>query len=199
MATLSAQAVLATVTSAAGNQFRTITSNPVCWSGSTTCSTSSNNQFGWVLPLPSAAEQVIFNPTLQLGVFLVNSTIPPTNSPFQCVATTTTGWTYGISPNNGGTFTNSTFGDTVNSFISYNSQQVGAENTNGTGSTSVVLAGGHSFLVMQTSAPGSSGGTGGGGSSGSSSGGTSSGTAGAATPFNGPNPRSSRVTWAEKR
>ncbi len=199
LASLSAQAVLATVTSAAGNQFRTITSNPVCWSGSTTCGTSSNNQFGWVLPLPSAAEQVIFNPTLQLGVFLVNSTIPPTNSPFQCVATTTTGWTYGISPNNGGTFTNSTFGDTVNSFISYNSQQVGAENTNGTGSTSVVLAGGHSFLVMQTSAPGSSGGTGGGGSSGSSSGGTSSGTAGAATPFNGPNPRSSRVTWAEKR
>ncbi|HEX2789241.1 MAG TPA: PilC/PilY family type IV pilus protein [Steroidobacteraceae bacterium] len=199
LASLSAQAVLSTVTSAGGNQFRTISSNPVCWSGSTTCTSSTNNQFGWVLPLPSASEQVIFNPTLQLGVFLVNSTIPPTNSPFQCVATTTTGWTYGISPSNGGTFANSTFGDSVNSFVTYNNQVVGAENTNGTGSTSVVLAGGHSFLVMQTSAPGSSGGTSSGGSSGSSSGSTPPGGAGAATPFNGPNPRSSRVTWAEKR
>jgi type IV pilus assembly protein PilY1 len=198
IATLSAQAVLSTVTSSGGNIFRTITSNPVCWAGSATCSSGANNQFGWTLPLPSTAEQIIFNPTLQLGVFLVNSTVPPSTDPYQCLATTTSGWTYGISPSNGGTFTTSTFGDSVNSFTTYNNQVVGAENTNGTGSTSVVLAGGHSFLVMQTSAPGSSGGTtsSGGGSSSGSSGGGSPGTA---LPFNGPNPHSTRVTWVERR
>ena len=199
LATLEAQTVLGTYTSTAGNQYRTISSNPVCWSGSTTCSSSSNNQFGWYLNLPSAGEQIIFNPTLQLGVFLVNSTVPPTTSPFQCLASVTTGWTFGISPSNGGTFATSTFGDTVANFQTYNNQVVGAENTNGTGSTSVVLAGGHSFLVMQTSSPGSSGGSSGSGSSSGSSSGGGMGTPGTALPFNGPSPNSTRVTWVEQR
>jgi type IV pilus assembly protein PilY1 len=198
LGTLASQTVLGTYTSAAGNQYRTISSNPVCWSGSTTCGSSSNNQFGWYLNLPSAGEQIIFNPTLQLGVFLVNSTVPPTSTPYQCLATTTTGWTFGISPSNGGTFATSTFGDTVTNFQTYNNQVVGAESTNGTGSTSVVLAGGHSFLVMQTSSPGSSSGTGGSGSSGSSSSGGMN-SPGTALPFNGPSPNSTRVTWVEQR
>ncbi|MFI4867928.1 MAG: pilus assembly protein [Steroidobacterales bacterium] len=195
--TLATQTVLGVFTSSAGNQFRTISSNPVCWSGSTTCG-SGNTQFGWVLALPGAAEQVIFNPTLQLGVFLVNTTIPPVTDPYQCMAATTSGWTFGISPSNGGSFATSTFGDTVNNFVTYNNQVVGAEYTNGTGSTSVVLAGGHSFLVMQTSSPGSSGGSSGSGSSGGSSSGGST-AAGAALPFNGPSPHSTRVTWVERR
>ncbi|HEY1725271.1 MAG TPA: PilC/PilY family type IV pilus protein [Steroidobacteraceae bacterium] len=195
-ATLTTQSVLGVFTSTAGNQFRTISSNTVCWAGSTTCG-GNNNQFGWVLGLPGTAEQVIFNPTLQLGVLLVNTTIPPSTNPYQCLATTTTGWTFGISPSNGGTFATSTFGDTVNNFSTYNNQVVGAEFTNGTGSTSVVLAGTHSFLVMQTSAPtGSSGGSSGSGSSSSSGGGSGPGTA---LPFNGPNPHSTRVTWVERR
>jgi type IV pilus assembly protein PilY1 len=198
LATLSAQVVLGTYTSTAGNQYRTISSNPVCWAGSTTCTTSSNNQFGWYLALPGTNEQIIFNPSLQLGVFLVNSTIPPVTSPFQCLATTITGWTFGISPSNGGTFATSTFGDTVNNFQTYNNQVVGAESTNGTGSASVVLAGGHSYLVMQTSAPGSSSGGAGTGSSGSSSGSTST-TPGTALPYNIPNPSSTRLTWVERR
>jgi type IV pilus assembly protein PilY1 len=199
LGTLSTQSVLGTFTSAAGNQFRTISSNPVCWAGSSTCASGANNQFGWSLSLPGVAEQIIFNPTLQLGVFLVNSTIPPSTDPYQCLATTTTGWTFGISPSNGGTFATSTFGDNANSFVTYNNQVVGAVNTNGTGSSSVVLAGGHSFLVMQTSSPGSSGGSSGAGSSsgGSSSGGSSC-TTGACV-FNGPNPHSTRVTWVERR
>jgi type IV pilus assembly protein PilY1 len=198
-ATLAAQTVLGTYTSTAGNTYRTISSNPVCWSGSTTCTSSSNTQFGWYLSLPGTNEQIIFNPSLQLGVFLVNSTIPPVTSPFQCLATVATGWTFGISPSNGGTFATSTFGDTVTNFQTYNNQVVGAESTNGTGSTSVVLAGGHSFVVMQTSAPGNAGGTTGSGGSSSSGGGTGGGSAGTALPFNGPNPHSSRVTWVERR
>ena len=104
---------------------------------------------------------MIFNPTLQLGVFLVNSTIPPANSPFQCAGDHHHGLDLRHIADQRRHLPDSTFGDTVNSFITYNNQVVGAENTNGTGSTSVVLAGGHSFLVMQTSSPGSSGGTGG--------------------------------------
>jgi type IV pilus assembly protein PilY1 len=196
-ANLVQQTVLGTYASGGGNQFRTISSNPVCWSGSTTCSSTANNQFGWYLGLPGANEQIIFNPSLQLGVFLVNSTIPPVTSPFQCLATVATGWTFGISPSNGGTFATSTFADTVTNFQTYNNQVVGAESTNGTGSTSVVLAGGHSYVVMQTSAPGSSGGTSGSGSS--SSGGSGTSSPGTALPFNGPNPHSSRVTWVERR
>jgi type IV pilus assembly protein PilY1 len=199
LATLEPQTVLGVYTSTTtGNLYRTISSNPVCWAGSTTCVGSGNNQFGWYLTLPGTNEQVIYNPTLQLGVFLVNTTIPPVSTPFQCTTSAASGWTFGISPANGGTFSQSTFGDTVTTFNTYNNQVVGAESTNGSGSTSVVLAGGHTFLVMQTSAPtgtntsSSSGGT-------SSSGSSSGGTAGFGGPFNIPSPHSNRATWVERR
>jgi Tfp pilus tip-associated adhesin PilY1 len=130
-------------------------------------------------------------------VFLVNTTIPPVVTPFQCTTTVASGWTFGISPDNGGTFSQSTFGDSVNSFNTYNNQVVGAESTNGSGSTSVVLAGGHTFLVMQTTAPSGTN-TSSGSSSGSSSSG-GSGTAGFGGPFNIPNPHSNRATWVERR
>jgi type IV pilus assembly protein PilY1 len=199
LATLEPQTVLGVFTSSStGNQYRTISSNPVCWSGSNSCTGSSNNQFGWYLTLPGTNEQVIFNPTLQLGVFLVNTTIPPVATPFQCTASAATGWTFGISPDNGGTFSQSTFGDSVNAFNTYNNQVVGAESTNGSGSTSVVLAGGHTFVVMQTTAPSGTTSSSGGGSSssGSSSG---SGSAGLGAPLNIPGPHSNRATWVERR
>jgi type IV pilus assembly protein PilY1 len=199
LATLEPQTVLGVYTSTTtGNQYRTISSNPVCWAGSTTCVGSSNNQFGWYLTLPGTNEQVIYNPTLQLGVFLVNTTIPPVSTPFQCTTSAASGWTFGISPANGGTFSQSTFGDSVTTFNTYNNQVVGAESTNGSGSTSVVLAGGHTFLVMQTTAPSgtnTSSSSGGASSSGSSGGGT----AGFGGPFNIPNPHSNRATWVERR
>ena len=201
LASLEPQTVLGVFTSSStGNQYRTISSNAVCWSGSTTCASSSNNQFGWYLNLPGSNEQVIYNPTLQLGVFLVNTTIPPVASPFQCTTTAATGWTFGISPANGGTFSQSTFGDSVTQFNTYNNQVVGAESTNGSGSTSVVLAGGHAFVVMQTTAPSGSNtsSSGGSSSSGSSSGG-GSGAAGWGGPFNFPGPHSNRATWVERR
>jgi type IV pilus assembly protein PilY1 len=200
LATLEAQTVLGVFTSpTTGNQYRTISSNPVCWSGSTTCTSSTNNQLGWYLNLPSTNEQVIYNPTLQLGVFLVNTTIPPVASPFQCTTTAATGWTFGISPTNGGTFSQSTFGDSVTQFNTYNNQVVGAESTNGSGSTSVVLAGGHAYVVMQTTAPaGANSSSGGGSSSGSSSSG-GSGAAGFGGPLNFPGPHSNRATWVERR
>jgi type IV pilus assembly protein PilY1 len=143
---------------------RSVTANPVCWSQSTTC-TSGNNQFGWVVPLPASNEQVIFNPILELGIFIVNTTIPPTNSPTTCASTTPTGFTMAISPTTGGSFPASVFADSTGSF---NNLNISGVEWNGTGSGEVVTSGGTGtvgskvYYVTQTSsvATGSQGGVG---------------------------------------
>ena len=61
-------------------------------------------------------EQVIFNPTLEDGTFLVNTTIPPTQSLSDCLATGAGGWTMAINPATGGAFTNSFFGNANHNF-----------------------------------------------------------------------------------
>jgi type IV pilus assembly protein PilY1 len=143
---------------------RSVTANPVCWSGSTTC-TSGNTQFGWVVPLPASNEQVIFNPILELGIFIVNTTIPPTNSPTTCASTTPTGFTMAISPTTGGSFPASVFADSTGSF---NNLNISGVEWNGTGSGEVVTSGGTGtvgskvYYVTQTSSVsnGSQGGVG---------------------------------------
>jgi len=149
---------------------RSVSANPICFKGSTTClgGAAANNQFGWTLPLtvttgtlaaPAVAEQVIFNPILELGIFIVNTTIPPTNSPTTCSSTTTTGFTMAISPTTGGSFSASVFADSTGSF---NNLNISGVEWNGTGSGEVVTSGGTGvvgskvYYVTQTS----SGGTG---------------------------------------
>jgi len=137
----------------AGSIYRSVTANPVCWMGSTTCATG-NNQFGWIVPLPGAAEQVVFNPILELGIFIVNTTIPPTNSPTTCSSTTPTGFTMAISPTTGGSFPASVFADSTGSFSTLN---ISGVEWNGTGSGEVVTSGGTGtvgskvYYVTQTS------------------------------------------------
>jgi type IV pilus assembly protein PilY1 len=143
---------------------RSVTANPVCWSGSTTC-ISGNNQFGWIVSLPASNEQVIFNPILELGIFIVNTTIPPTNSPTTCASTTPTGFTMAISPTTGGSFPASVFADSTGSF---NNLNISGVEWNGTGSGEVVTSGGTGtvgskvYYVTQTSTvgTGSTGGVG---------------------------------------
>ncbi len=88
--------------------YRTLSSNPVCWQGSTVCA-GTNNQFGWLLNLPATEEQVIYNPTLQFGTLFVDTTIPATNSPLACSQNTTTGWTMAINAATGGSQATSIF------------------------------------------------------------------------------------------
>jgi type IV pilus assembly protein PilY1 len=132
---------------------RSVTANPVCWSGSTTCA-SGNNQFGWVVALPGSTEQIVFNPILELGIFIVNTTIPPTNSPTTCSSTTPTGFTMAISPTTGGSFPASVFADSTGSF---NNLNISGVEMNGTGSGEVVTSGGTGvvgskvYYVTQTS------------------------------------------------
>ena len=81
--------------------YRTVTQNPVCWSGSTTCS-SSNNQFGWKMSLPGAGEQIIYNPVIQNGGLFVNTTIPAVNQVLSCSTQPASGFTMALAPDTGG-------------------------------------------------------------------------------------------------
>src|SRR5581483_3165416 len=94
---------------------RTVSSNPVCWKGDTNCG-SGQNQFGWVLPLPGSSgdttvvngqtlaigEQILFNPQLTTdGELVVNTFIPPVDTPLICTPQPATGFTMGIEPDTG--------------------------------------------------------------------------------------------------
>jgi type IV pilus assembly protein PilY1 len=176
--------------------FETISNLTVNWADT---STSGTRQYGWYLGLssgygnaldpngllPSSTvagaskiyEQVIFNPTLQDGAFLVNTTIPPTNSLATCSSTSAGGWTMAINPATGGAFTNSFFGTSNHTFLNIGTEVVSGIALSGTGSPSVVIAGTNTYLVTQTT-------------SGS----------GAITQINPPGgTQGSRLTWIEKR
>jgi type IV pilus assembly protein PilY1 len=176
--------------------YETISNNTISWADT---STTSTKQFGWYLPLssgygnskdpngllgsapvpsaPQIYEQVIFNPTLQDGAFLVNTTIPPTTLLALCSSTLAGGWTMAINPATGGAFTNSFFGNANHQFISISGDSVSGIALSGTGSPSVVMAGTNTYLVTQTT--------------------TGSGAISQINPPAGS--KGSRLTWIEKR
>jgi type IV pilus assembly protein PilY1 len=139
---------------------RSVTANAVCWKGSTTCTggASANSQMGWVVTLPASHEQVTFNPILELGIFIVNTTIPAINSPTKCTSTLPTGFTMAISPTTGGSFPASVFADSTGSF---NNLNISGMQWSGTGSGEVVTSGGAGtvgtkvYYVTQTVGTGS--------------------------------------------
>jgi len=157
-------------TSATNGFYRTVSSNTVCWAGTTGC-TGSSAQYGWYLAMtsgyanindpsfPTAAtstaaqmvyEQIIFNPTLQSGSFIVNTTIPPTTNLAQCASTLPGGWTMAINPATGGAFTNSVFANSSHNFINIGNDPVSGIALSGTGSPSIVTAGTNTYIVTQT-------------------------------------------------
>ncbi len=89
-----------TVTGTDGGTYRTVSTNPLCWQGSTVCA-SGNNQMGWVMNLPGTKEQVIYNPKLIDDTFTVNTLIPQTTTPLTCGNTPATGFTMSIDIVNG--------------------------------------------------------------------------------------------------
>lgn len=133
-------------TAGVGSGLRTVSSNPVCWKGSTTCATSSNGtnpnvQYGWELVLPGTNEQVIYNPILEVGAFIVNTTIPANNSPTSCTVNNASGWTMALNPGTGGAFTQSFFADASGNYVTINGQVVSGIALDGTGSPTIVTAG----------------------------------------------------------
>ena len=145
--------------------YRTVSANTICWADTSGC-----NQYGWYVNLssgyanpndpnglqstntqyPYVYEQVIFNPVLEAGAFIVNTTIPPTSSLATCAATSAAGWTMALDPATGGAFPNSFFGDANHNFLNVNNQAISGIALSGTGSPSFVTKGTMTYMVTQT-------------------------------------------------
>lgn len=162
-----------------GVDFRSLTSNIVCWPGLTGCPSA---QMGWTLPLvsghanaadvnlpttggstPLVYEQVIFNPVLVGSAFFINTTIPSASSLTNCFSVDPGGYTMAINPATGGAFAQGVFGSTGTANYS-------AVGVSGTGSPFAVTTGNGT-----TGSTGSSSSSSGGSSSSSSGGGSSGG------------------------
>lgn len=115
---LQTQTITTTTDSATNIQYRTSTSNAVCWYGSSGCTTATTGQFGWTMSLAAAnatatpatlAEQAIFNPTVVGGEFVINTFIPPsaTSAALQCTTPQAGGFTMAVQMANGGAPTTS--------------------------------------------------------------------------------------------
>jgi type IV pilus assembly protein PilY1 len=147
----------ASTSTTAAAYYRTVSSNCIGWADySTGC--SSSNQYGWYLQLGTGYadasdpdyltsttstgtaivdEQVIFNPSLASGVFIVNTTIPPTNALNTCSSTPAGGWSMAIDPATGGALPKSYFA--INGqFTNINGQPVSGAALYATGSSSTV-------------------------------------------------------------
>jgi type IV pilus assembly protein PilY1 len=134
-----------TLTPATGGSLD-ITSNAVCWSGSTTCS-SGNNEFGFMIALPGVQEQIVFNPLIYQNALIVNTTIPAVNSPSSCKVAHDTGNTIAISLVTGGALGNSTTGSF---FKNTNDTNAAGSLTNGTGTPFIAQAGGNTYILTQS-------------------------------------------------
>jgi type IV pilus assembly protein PilY1 len=143
---------LQTQTITTTSNMRSVTANVVCWQGSTAC-TGGNTQFGWQVALPGSKEQVVYSPILELGIFIVNTSIPAVNDPLKCSSTLPTGFTMAINPTTGGSFPASVFADSTGSF---NNLNISGMEWSGTGSGEVVTSGGNGtvgskvYYVTQT-------------------------------------------------
>lgn len=109
-ANLQTQTVTATKAATAGgvSGYRTVSNNAI------------GNAYGWSLALPgyigvggvgagNQTEQVVYNPTVKYGAFVVNTTVPANNSPFTCSVNTVQSWTMAIDPVTGGALKTSFF------------------------------------------------------------------------------------------
>ncbi|MGB6603178.1 MAG: hypothetical protein WBE65_02650, partial [Steroidobacteraceae bacterium] len=126
----------------------------ICWTGTTTCgsSSASNQQFGWYLPLPgttttsgtvSSYEQFIYNPEIVGPAVVINSILPAANIPTSCTISSDQGWTYAVSALTGAALTNA--------FPQYNDANAAGVNTNATGgSFPIQNSTGQTYLVYQT-------------------------------------------------
>jgi type IV pilus assembly protein PilY1 len=125
-----------------GSAFRTVSSNAVCYADLSGCS-----QYGWYLNLsagpassaagaPTVYEQLLYTPALLKGVFIVNSTIPPTSTPTTCSSTALSSWTIAIDPATGGALSDAFFQYSNGNFINVTTTTAGETSTQGVSSVS---------------------------------------------------------------
>lgn len=132
-----------------GTGYRTLSNSVVCWKGSTGCS-ASNNKYGWYMDLPMTGEEVVFNPTIAYGVFLVNTYIPSSVSNLTCSSQNSSGFTMALNPTNGGALQGSFFANAQGNFVTINGQVVSGMAQNAVGTPSIVTYGGQPYMVNQT-------------------------------------------------
>lgn len=131
--------------------YRTVTMSPVCWKNSQSCQTG-NTQFGWKIALPSTSEQVIYNPMLAYGLFVVDTTVPSTSQPLSCSVQPATGYTMAIAADTGASPKSSFFADATNNYISANGAVISGIGLSMVGTPSIVTAMKKPYLTGQTSA-----------------------------------------------
>ncbi|MEJ8854896.1 PilC/PilY family type IV pilus protein [Variovorax robiniae] len=151
LSTLQSQTVVTDTTYSNGliSGARTVTRTPICWAGSTAC-TSGNNKFGWSVELPGTNEQIVYNPVISDGLFVVNTTLPAVNQALSCDQQPASGFTMAIDPVTGGPPAQSYFTATDN-FVSPTGQIVAGIGLSGVGSPSIVSVGKQKYLLTQRS------------------------------------------------
>jgi type IV pilus assembly protein PilY1 len=139
-----------TITTQTGNgtitAIRSISKNPICFADTAGC-----KQMGWFMQLPTTGEQVIFDPIISPdGTLVLNTFVPPGDSPLSCSSGLSTGFTMAMEPDSGtGTPTPFFF---INSNLNADGVQL-----NGTGIPSLIQSGQSAdanaqYLLTQTSA-----------------------------------------------
>jgi type IV pilus assembly protein PilY1 len=143
--------VLTTTTATAASvSLRTVSQFTVCWRGNAGC--SNGGQMGWRMELPGGSEQVIYDPQVVSGLFVVNTTVPASNAPLSCNARPPSGYTMAIAVGSGGAPPASVF-STNNSatFDPLGGQVIAGAGLDATGTMTVVRAQGQPSFVFQKS------------------------------------------------
>lgn len=131
-----------------GTGYRTLSSNAVCWKGGSSCSpATANSKYGWYLDLPTTGEEVVFNPTIALGVFTVNTFIPSSVSNLTCSTPPYSDFTMALDPATGGALAGSFFADPSGNFVTINGQVVSGMALGAVGTPSFVTINGQRYLV----------------------------------------------------
>jgi type IV pilus assembly protein PilY1 len=127
--------------------YRTVSHNPICWTGDPGCTTGGS--LGWYMPLPDSGEQVIYDPVLsQDGEFTVNTFVPSQSTLLSCTVPPASGWSMGIQGDTGAGSPTPFFA--INGSLSADGIQL-----NGTGTPSFINSGqaadnNSEYLITQT-------------------------------------------------
>ncbi len=150
--TLQTQTVQYTVASASttASAYASLSSNAVCWTGTTTCSTG-NTQYGWQFVFPNSTEQLIYSPQTLLGALTFNTTIAAPILPASCSTGLDNGWSYALDPSTGGSFTQSFFANDSNTFAKLNGYAIHAVQANAVGAFQALAYKNLNFIAYQTS------------------------------------------------
>ena len=145
-------------TSASTSGYRTLSGATVCWASSTSASCSSNTQLGFYLDLPSLGEEILYNPIMVDGLFVVNTTIPAAQTQgLTCfLSTPPGGWTMAINPLNGGVLLKGTsiFNTSTAASANIGRTPVSGIFVSAVGTPSVVNYNNQTYLINKTSAGG---------------------------------------------